>query len=213
MITIEEKLNIFSKLVFEKEQNKSDEKLDDMYKRNEEITQQHKKELENKAQEIIKRKIKEGERKKNEIISKANIEVRNKLLNKKQELLKDMIEEMENRARKFINTKEYESYQISNLMDAFSALDLNGKIQIYLTVKDMDIFSEKIKKIVLNQGFQKQNIELTSTNKDIIGGAIIVDHEKGIRVDTTLKTLIEDNKDYIGRKVYECLEKAGDSSE
>ncbi|MTI48778.1 V-type ATP synthase subunit E family protein [Sporosalibacterium faouarense] len=213
MITIEEKLNTFSKMIFEKEQKEADEKLKNMREENQRIIENHKKEISKKCNLLIEKKVKEAKTKKNEMTSKASLEARNKILNEKKRMLADLVCEIKNRGRRFIENNEYEAFLIYGLSDIFSNMKKDTHLSIYVTEKDVNRFRDKIYKLIEKRDLSSNEIDIIPIEEDIIGGFIIIDHDKDIRIDHTIKTRIEDNKELIGQMLYESLEESGDENE
>lgn len=210
MITIEEKLNTFSKLVFEKEQKRADEKLKNIFDMNYKSIEEHKKEIEKKCKEIVDKKIKEGNMKKNEMVSKASLDARNKTLVKKRLMLKTLIDEVEDKAKIFVESSEYKSFLLNKLSEILSDVNKDDVLSIYLAEKDIDRFKKDVLQLIEYSVLDIHKIDIIPMDKDIVGGILMVNHKRGIQIDNTIKTMIEDNKDLIGRLLYECLEEAGD---
>ncbi len=213
MITIEEKLNIFSKLVLEKEQKEVNEKLGKMQEKNKQIIEAHTEKIRKKAEVIIQKKIKQANLKKNEMISQAKLEIMKTILSKKKELLNALLEQIKHRAMEFTNSKEYESFLIKNTTRILTKLNDNCHINIYLTDKDMKKFKIIIERLIDYSNIKFQKITFTTIDDSIIGGIIVVNEDKGIRIDATLKTIIEDKIEIIGQIANESVEEAGDSNE
>jgi len=213
MITVEKKLNIFSKLILEKEQSESDTKLEEMKKNNEKIIQEHKEKIEEKARQLINNRVNKANAEKNAIISKVTSEAKNKILAKKKELLDRTIEGVKNKARQFTDTPEYEAYLINSVLEALLALKGEQGISIYLLQKDIDKFSEKLTALIIQNGFNQSDIEMIPSNNDIIGGVVAINKAKTIRIDAAISTVIEDNEGIIGQMLYEELKKAGGRNE
>ncbi|MGF7058496.1 V-type ATP synthase subunit E [Brassicibacter mesophilus] len=213
MITVEKKLNIFSKLILEKEQNESDTKLQEMKKNNEKIIQDHKEKIEEKARHLINNRVSKANVEKNTIISKVTSEAKNKILAKKKELLDRTIEGIKNKAKQFTDMPEYEIYLMNSVSEVLSALKGEQGVSMYLLQKDTERFNEKLTDIIIQNGFNQSDIEIMPTTYDIIGGVFAENKTKTIRIDATIKTVIEDNKSTIGQILYEELKKAGGKDE
>ena len=60
-------------------------------------------------------------------------------------------------------------------------------------------------------GYRANQIKLVSTEEDIIGGFIVYDGERSVRIDFSLAAVIRDNKRFMGKLVYDIISEAGDA--
>ncbi|MBE6082382.1 MULTISPECIES: V-type ATP synthase subunit E [Tissierellales] len=206
MITVEEKLDIFYKLILGEERDRSEEILEKIQMKNEELIREKKEEALKKKEEIVSKKRKMGELKKNEIISKTFSQEKNKILKVKKELLEDLMIEIEDKAEKFAASPEYKNYLLDELKKiAGSAKD--REIYIYVSKRDKDIYGDIIMDI-----FRKNNKEvlISPWTENKIGGFLLFNKERTYLLDFTLKTKIEGKKYEIGELLYEKFKEAGD---
>lgn len=209
MITVEDKLDIFRKVVYKEEEKKFQKALEELKKENENLLEQKKKELEAQRDEIIKRKLAIAEREINEKISEEKTKVKEKVLKMRAEILQDFIQSLYEKASEFTKTSEYKQYLFGKLDKAILELgDLN--FNIYVKESDKDMVKEHLEKNYAER-IHKFNIETLPSN--LLGGFLIEDQEKTFLIDYSLKTLIDDNEYEIGNKLFALLEKAGDINE
>lgn len=206
MITVEDKLNIFYKIVLEKEKENFSKTLSQLQEKNKIILDEYREKTLSKRDEIIKKETKNGEMIKNEKISQALIEERNKILKKKEELLKELLLSIEEKGKEFSKSKEYEKYFLEELGKTFCEMS-EKDIILYLKQEDSQKYRQSI--LALANRFEKE-IVFEEANKDIIGGFLISDKDRTYLIDQSFKAKIEENKYLIGQKLYEKLEKAGD---
>ncbi|MTI66100.1 MAG: hypothetical protein FH753_05795 [Firmicutes bacterium] len=203
MITVEEKLNTFSKLVYERVKKESETSLNSIHEKNNKILKEHREKIKKKAEKIIEKKIRDGEIKKREMISNANTSIKKQILNKKKEMLKDILQGVKNLAFEFTEKKEYENYFKKTFKEVVKDFKKGEKIDLYLTNKDLVKFDK-----FLNT-YNEIKIDLKSADESIIGGVIAIKGDS-FKIDASLKTLVEDNKDILGRYLYKELDKVGD---
>lgn len=209
MITVEDKLDIFRKVVYKEEEKKFQKALEELKKENDNLLEKKKKELEAQRDEIIKRKLALAEREINEKISEEKTKVKEKVLKMRAEILQDFIESLYLKASEFTKTSEYRQYLFDKLDKAILELgDMN--FNIYVRESDKDIVNKHLAETYKNR-FDKFNIETMPSN--LIGGFLIEDQEKTFLIDYSLKTLIDDNEYEIGNKLFSLLERAGDINE
>lgn len=213
MITVEEKLNVFSKLVFEKEQHECKKILEELDKKNNELLEKAKKEVEEKRESLIQKHTKLAQREKDQLISEAKVNKRKKILEKKDELLQQLIKEVEQKALLFTETNEYAIYLNNKISEVLSNFNKNEVIVFQLTKKDIERYENNIYRFIEELGYSKNNIKIVSMNEDIIGGVIATKEDLTFRVNCTMKMQILENKHMIGQILYEDLKQAGDYSD
>lgn len=206
MITLEDKLDIFNKIVLKAEEEKCKKVLEELEEKNNNIVKEKRVALEKKKKEVISKRIQLGEAQKNEMVSKAIQENRERVLSKRQEILEDLILALEEKARQFVVSKEYRNYLINNIRKAITRINDNEVI-IYLREADKLSMKEDILSLGKENGIKTA---FNNTDKDIIGGFIISDENKTYNLDSSFKTIIEENKYSIGKILYKSLEEAGE---
>lgn len=210
MITIEEKLSIFTKLVLDKVQHEFNDELCQINTKNEERIKAHKARLKKESEKMIRGMTKKGEVEKNRIISKAHLEQKRKILYKRQELLEKQIDIIKKKTLLFTDKEEYGSYLKKCLAEILSNFRNEETIRLYLTHKDMKKYKTVLLKEASNYGFDEKNIKFLSTEEEIIGGMIGVNQSRTIKVDASILSKIEESRQLIGKKLYDALEEAGD---
>lgn len=205
MITMEGKLDVFTKLVLEKVQKEYEEKKEEIEKGNEEAIKKHKAEIKKKSDKIIGDMMNRGNIEKNRLVSKAEIEKKRAILNKKEELLGKLISNIQAKAVQFTYEDNYRIYMEESLAMVLENLKNKDDIILRITDKDRNKFEEIIKKFIREKGFDATKIEFQSLEADAIGGVIGIDKEKTIKVDCCIKTKIEDNRNLIGQRLYDWL--------
>ena len=209
MINIEYKLDIFNQIILKEQELKSKEELESLKAENDQIYAKKKIELEKDFKEIVKRRIQLANSQKNEMISKARGENRERLLSIREELLEDLLIVLRDKASQFVKTDIYEDYLLNRIS---KAIENTTDFEIVLTILPEDIkrYGKSIKKLGKEL---KVDINVEPSLDHIIGGFIISDKEKTYNLDSTFKTIIEENRYEIGKALYSSLEKAGETNE
>lgn len=201
MTTIEDKLKLFTKIVFN------------------EIDEQYKKQEEKNANEINEILLKENEKVKNykdktirdiekkitakqrEKISKVKMDTQRKLLNIKEEIITETIEEVKKGLKEYSSTEEYRDYLLSEIKN-LKNYEVPERFILYLSEEDINKYKEDIEKKL--QGISKSfNIKPSKT--PIIGGFILEDEDKKFRIDNSLIYKIYKLKEAVGTKVMDEL--------
>lgn len=199
MTTIEDKMKLFSKIVF----NKIDEEIKEQYL----IFENEREEKLKKEQEKIKYKrenaIKDIDRKSNiykkEMVSKVKIKSQQEILDLKEDMIENILEELKLRLTNYADTEEYKNYLYNQINLIYSEFSHNSLV-LYLNKKDMKVYGSEIKSLYSNTDLEVRQMDL-----DIIGGFILEDKEKRFRIDNSFIRKIHDSKELIGMKVTEAL--------
>lgn len=207
MITIKDKLEIFNKLIYEEEEEKYRKALEELESRNKEILEKKKLELKNKREEELKRKKLLEERQKNNIVSQKSQEIKSKLLSKRKEILEDLIDSLEEKANSYTFTDEYKVTLVKEISKLVETIN-DREIIITITEDDKPKIEDDILKIA--DRYNKKIYISTVKKSILIGGFILSDTEKTYAIDNSYKTIIEENRYEIGKRLYRALEEAGD---
>ena len=205
MITLDDKLDIFYKVVFKEEEEKCKKALEELEEKNRSILEEKKIELAKRKEEIINRRRILAETQKNEMLSKATQENRGKILEKREEVLRDLISSLEDRAREFVLSHDYNDYVLSKIEDLIREID---EKEIIIGLKEKD--KVNLEDSILNLGKENnKDIFFNIVVSDIIGGFILSDKDMSYNLDNSFKTIIEENRYLIGKRLYSSLEKTG----
>lgn len=205
MITVEEKLDVFTKLVLEKVQKEYEEKRKEIEERNSKVIRKHRLEINDKAKRIVENMVSRGEIQKNRVISRAKVDSKRVVLSKKEELLEKLVKNIEVKAVQFTYEGDYKGYFESSLYEVLENLKNRASIILFLTDKDRSKYEEEALKIAKEKGFDVEKVEIQSLDARMIGGVVGIDRDKTIKVDCSIKTRIEDSRNFIGEMLYEAL--------
>lgn len=210
MVTIEEKLSLFSKLVYQDILNESEKKIKEIEEKNARLIEEYRKELIEKSKQITSNMDRKIEQKKSEMLSKVKMEAKQKLLSKKEELLDLLIEEQKNKAKEFIRTDAYVLFFKKNFEAILNELTGIKGLRIEILERDRKAFQDYIQQAAMARGIPLENISYLEGSKGMIGGIIVSNLEGTIRYDASISSLLEDKKAFIMERMYEELEKVGD---
>lgn len=205
MITLDDKLDIFYKVVFKEEEEKCKKRLEELEERNKLALEEKIAEIEKKKEETIARRKLLAETQKNEMLSKAIGENRSRILQKREETLTDLISTLENKAREFALSKDYKDYILDKILNVIKGIE-EEEIVIGLLEKDKINLEETIRQLGEDNN---KNISFYTVVSDIIGGFILSDKDRSYNLDNSFKTIIEENRYLIGKRLYLSLEKTG----
>ncbi len=208
MITLDNKMELFSKVVLEKikkEYNLTMKEIDERHL----IVRREKMQDSEKESQIYVRDMQNRaieERKK--IVSKAKGQARKNILIKREELFIKLNGLIVGEIKSLCKSKEYEPLldkKINEILPDIILLD--GELIILCRENDSMMIKETLKKNGIENPLKIVNDE------NILGGFTIIHRLKGIKINLSLNSIIDENKVYIGSLIYELLEEAGDKSE
>ncbi|WP_409228903.1 V-type ATP synthase subunit E [Gudongella sp. SC589] len=206
MITVEEKLDIFHKIVYRDEEEKFLSALRELEEANERLLENKRKELEQQRGEIIRRKKNQARIERNEIRSKELEDTKARLRAKRKELEIDLVDAIVKRAKEYVTTREYGEYLCHNLDRHLKEFE-DDELVLILRENDKLISENCIKGLKTATG---KTFIVQTMSEDMIGGFIISDKNRTFNIDHTLRTLIKGKEYLIGKRLCQTLEGVGD---
>lgn len=199
MITVEEKLKLFTKLVYDKIEKENQTEIDKYNSEYGNIIDEKKKEFEKQAEKMDSEKMKEIDKKKNQIISRAKVEEQKLLLQKKKEIFDEAVEEIKNYSKEFTNSEDYKELLLKSLKESMEDLKESKNISFYVIENDRDKFKKTIAEMYPDTNFK------IDVDDNLIGGFTVQDEDNNIKIDMSLMSKIESSKEVIGEKLYSML--------
>lgn len=200
MITIEEKLKLFTKIVYDKVEKENQRVVEDFNNEFGNVIEQKKQEFSREANERSLQSQKNIEKEKLHILSKARIEEKRIIMEKRMEIFEETIEELINYAIKFTDTDEYRDMFIKEFKSAVLEMDKCSNLDIYLTERDQLKFKDEMLRVLAGK------TATFHSDDEIAGGFVMLDMEGNIKLDMSLLSRIQNSKDYIGEKLFEVLQ-------
>ncbi len=212
MITIENKVELFRKIVLDKikkdfTQIKKD--FDDKKAVERLIIE---KEAKEKSEIFVEKFILKAEVTKEKAILDANKNSKEEILKTRNMVIDEVYQAVLNRCSVFLNEKKYFEF-IENLIESVKSDVLSfDMINIYLVKNDfnenLDLF-----KSLFNNFFKEKEIDFYESEKDFRGGFILYNKDKSVKLDVSLESVISRNKTFIGNEVNKVLDKDGETNE
>lgn len=213
MVTIEQKLSLFSKLLQQDIKDEIGGKLALIEEEYQAKQRLHNEEVDKEARLIVDKAIKRANIKKVEMTSKAKMQTKKQMMLSKEQCVNKCMEKLQNRVVGFVKTKEYQAYLLSGI-DAIQAL---GKVQeqtvIYMTLEDIERYKDLVADRVAQMGIGKDYLRIEVCQTPIIGGIILEVPKENIRMDLSIATLIQDHKSLIVQRVFEAIGQVGEIGE
>jgi vacuolar-type H+-ATPase subunit E/Vma4 len=200
MITIEEKLNLFTRIVYDKVEKQNADAISRFNQECGSLIQQKTEEFTKQAELIESQIEKETEKEKLQMLSKAKIEGKKQIVAKKDEIFNDAIKSVLECARDFTETKQYEEMLIQDIKSALIEMSGSTSMVLYLTVKDSDRYDDKIKDI-----FKGRALKI-ACDDSLVGGFVLIDTDKNIKIDMSYTDRVNSSKDLIGERLFAILQ-------
>lgn len=200
MITIEEKLKLFTKIVYDKVEKENQKIVDDFNKEFGNVIEQKKQEFSREANDKLMESQKNIEKKKLHIISKARIEEKRIIMEKRMEIFKEVMQDLINYSKTFTETKDYKELFFRDFKNALQEMNKCSNLDIYLTQKDNLRFKDEILNIL------EDKAATFHTDDEIVGGFVMLDGKGNVKLDMSLLSRVQNSKEYIGQKLFEILQ-------
>lgn len=203
MTTIEDKIKLFSKIVYDKVHDEIQKDFDAFEKEKEQAINEEKEKIENENKVVLQEAEKKAALKSNELVAKEKMENQQYILKLRQQFINDSMEELKKKVIKYTDDPDYKNFLLDSLESTLSRLD-KGSYDLYITDKDIHNckaeIDKKIKEFINIKCFIKQ------ADYDMIGGVLAVSTDGKMRIDNTLTSKIEDVREYIGIKLTNEIE-------
>lgn len=200
--TIEDKIALFSKLLFEKIDKEYSAKVEKLEKNFMKQYEDLQRELEKKKKEAIGQMTKKAMVKRQQMVSKARYDQNYAILKKKEEFVARIMQDLKSYAFEYTKTDDYKNYLKNQIQQVSAKLQNETFITYYFTKRDIENFGNDIANWLQSiRGNDSFSVKYDS--EDIIGGFLAQYGEKVL--DATIKTAIEDSRQLIGRLLEERL--------
>lgn len=201
MPSIEDKVALFNKVLFDKVENDYEKKRNEIIEKYKKRKEELLKKKEETEKSLIDISTERAEEKKKQMISKALHESNFKVLKEKREIEERFFKCVINSSSEFVKTKLYSKYLLFSVSKATNLL-IKENLIFYFTKDDILRYGDMIKSILDNHFSGYLIKEADST---ILGGFYIENNDRSKRFDFTLKTLFEENRNLINKKISDIL--------
>lgn len=208
MILLENKLEMFNKIVYKTKEVECAKKTQEFKDRCNEEKENKKIELEKSSEETIKRRVNLAQKRKYEILAKVSEDKRISELQKNEELRAKFVVELEKKVVEFTQSEEYIVFYKEKFSKLLEELD-DGEYILRVRAKDktrlFDIYNEMVKDREINLIYEE-------LDERLLGGFTISDKKETYNIDSSLKEKINDRKYDIGKLLDFTLKKAGEQN-
>lgn len=209
MVTIEQKLSLFSKLLQQDIKAEIGNKIEGMEKEYAEIMSEHKRKVDREADDITERARKKGEIKRLEILSKAKMQTKKQSMLTKEKYIGVFIDHLKEKIVAFKGTPEYKNY-LKHIVGKLENLQsYNTDFVIYMTEEDMKMYGEFVLETLSASGISKDRLSLAVKDESMIGGIILDSPVKNLRIDLSISASLEDHRDEIVEALFQAIGEVG----
>lgn len=213
MVTIEQKLSLFSKLLQQDVKNDTIEKLELLDKEYEEKLVEHKALVDAESEVFIEEALKKAKIKRIETISKAKMDSKKHTMAAKEQKIDVFINKLKEKCREFVQTKDYEEYLKVQINRCKALKDDEDEYLVGMTHIDCDKYGNQVIEGLVEMGIRKERLVLTEKDDSIIGGFVLEVPKKNIRIDLSISAMLEEHKDTIVEKIFAAMEEDGEDLE
>lgn len=199
MIYLENKLDLFKKIVYDKRRVANEKKLQETKARVEETFEKKQGEFSKTAADFIKRREQMAKTKRFEMLSKAMEEQRIDRLRKDEELLDELLKDLSKKILSFQKTEEYITFTKEKYENTLESLN-PGEYVLYLLKQDENRLNWK----EIAEA-HKISVEIEEMLPETLGGFIIEDKGATYRIDMTFLSKLEECRYDIGKLLHFSL--------
>ncbi|MCL2058498.1 MAG: V-type ATP synthase subunit E family protein [Oscillospiraceae bacterium] len=194
MPTVDEKLELFDKIIYNDAVRARDAIRDQLRHDSEQILEGQKAEIKREAALEYQRETLRASNDRDSRISKARISTRITLMKTRNEIIESVLGDLSSRLAQFAGTDDYQAYLMRSVSESIGAVEREarqiaggaeqGEIVVYLTPGDYDTYAAEIQKLA-------PGAEVRPGDPGMIGGARVENAGAGIYVDDSLKKKVE----------------------
>ena len=200
--TIDDKLKLFHKAIFDKLEEKRAQELEKFNKEKEEAINKKKAQLEKDKSAYIRDITKKAEVKANELISSQEVIMYREVLKLKSSLIEETEKAIKERLISFTEAKEYREFFMKNVAKVLPELKADDYI---LMARKKDIANLQADISALADAYKDITLSFGGEPTDIIGGFIIENRASKFKYDCTLLNMLKESREEIGILVTEAL--------
>jgi len=212
MVTIEQKLTLFSKLLNQDIKEEVDRKFKELEKVYEKRIAENKFAIDKEANEIVEQARKRAEIKKVELISKGRMSSKKEMMMIKEQIIIRFINALEEKIKVFTESNDYRAYLEKIIHGLESLKDYENDLVIYLTKADYEHNKEFIQEVLVKGGLKADKLSFEVATEDILGGLVIIDPLFRTRIDESIRTLLEEEKPHIIERISLSIGEVGEET-
>jgi len=208
MITVENKIELFNKVVLEKIKKEQDRLITELDEKRRDTLALQEAESTEKADLFLRAIIEEAYEDKKTMLARAKSDMKKKVLSQRQGLIDHLADAVLKRFEYFVEEPAYEAYVIQMIVGHKKDLEEFNKFFVALDSHHFDRDKRIVAKGLEAIGLSALAYEECSDS--IVGGCIFYNEGKDVLIDGTLVSLIEGHRKEIGQRMYLMLNEVGE---
>lgn len=213
MITVNDKIKLFTKRVVESKLSLYDEKIFNLEKDLEKKIEERKSVFKKEKVRYEMSLLKGIKAEKKQRLSNARSEKKRRLLLKRKEMIDSLLVDVKEYTKEFVLSSEYENYIYSEINKYLNEIKYMKEIIIYMRKEDLKKYENFIRDIFLKEDIDDSLFEFKEYTEKLMGGIIIVKKDGSSKLDLSLDSVIVENREYMGQLIYTLLEETGEAYE
>lgn len=213
MITVNDKIKLFTKRVVESKLSLYDEKIFNLEKDLEKKIEERKSVFKKEKVRYEMSLLKGIKAEKKQRLSNARSEKKRRLLLKRKEMIDSLLVDVKEYTKEFVLSSEYENYIYNEINKYLNEIKYMKEIIIYMRKEDLKKYENFIRDIFLKEDIDDSLFEFKEYREKLMGGIIIVKKDGSSKLDLSLDSVIVENREYMGQLIYTLLEETGEAYE
>jgi len=211
MITVDEKIDVFTKIVLDRLEESYSEKISELDEETIEAVKEYEEKLKEKSRKFIEVNEENARGDARKKISKVLSGVRTQMLRLKHDIVLELCDALKARVSEFRKTPEYLEFLKNRIQKSVDELNQFKSIEIEILEEDASRFGEVLTSEMEAQGFDPTKVKWAPVKKGIMGGLIFYNGERTLKLDGSFDILLEDAEVVMGQLVAELLEERGEA--
>lgn len=211
MITVDEKIDVFTKIVLDRLEESYSVKISELDEETFEAVKEYEEKLKEKSRKFIEVHEENAQGDARKKISKVLSGVRTQMLRLKHDIVLELCDALKARVNEFRKTPEYLEFLKQRIHKSVDELNQFTSIEVELLEEDYSRFGEVLASEMKMQEFDPAKVKWAPVKKGIMGGLIFYNGERTLKLDGSFDILLEDAEVVMGQLVAELLEERGEA--
>ncbi len=208
MVTVDEKLALFTKVLEQCNNDKMQQEIYAMEKHYQEKLQDVRQAVAIEARAIIANHVKDAERACLATQSKARQAAKKNHTWIKEKYVEQFMAALTKKFEAFRDTEAYGVY-MKRLLEKMPAPPANHPIHIVLTPSDYKAWGHSVEAVLSERGFTSEQFIIAQGEASRLGGFIWLDPIAAIRIDCSVQTRFATHKEWIAGVIFHALTEGG----
>lgn len=212
MITVDEKIDVFTKIVLDRLEESYSVKISELDEETFEAVKEYEEKLKEKSRKFIEVHEENAQGDARKKISKVLSGVRTQMLRLKHDIVLELCDALKARVNEFRKTPDYLEFLKQRIQKSVEELNQFTSIEVEILEEDYSRFGEALSSEMKMQGFDPAKVKWAPVKKGIMGGLIFYNGERTLKLDGSFDILLEDAEVVMGQLVAELLEERGEAN-